>query len=68
MKVSNQAVREVIDAIVHQYEMNRPSPFRRCQCPATVAQIELSALQRVCDVDAELSAYLRDARRRVVVS
>jgi hypothetical protein len=68
MRVSNQTVRQVIDAIVNEALFQRPTFYRRCDCPATKAQIQLSALQRLCDVDTDLSAYLRDARRRVIVT
>jgi len=67
MRVSNQIVRQLIDSIVERAVLTDRTSFRHVQCPKTVAQIELSALQRLCDVDPDLSAYLRKARRLVVV-
>lgn len=67
MRVSNQTVKQLIDSIVQRALFADRTYFRHVQCPKTVAHIELSALQQLCDVDPDLSAYLRKARRLVVV-
>jgi hypothetical protein len=68
MRVPNQTVKQVIDYIVQNANRAESTAYRHVKCPKTVAQIELSALQRLCDVDSDLSAYLRQARRLVVVN
>lgn len=56
MRVSNYTVKQVIDVIAQSKK------------PLDHSLLQLDALQMICDVDSDLSQYLRDARRQIIAT